>query len=131
MVREFGLSTELGPIGYPAGGSVFLGGGGPGLSSRPFAEATQATIDREVARLLHAAEQRATDLLATHQSQLRALAELLVDQETVDGAAVYQIAGQPVPTHTGAGDTVAPRRIAAVGPSLVKTSDARGGERAG
>src|SRR5215469_1715933 len=43
MVREFGLSQKLGPIGYPEGGSVFLGsGGGPGMSSRPFAEATQA-----------------------------------------------------------------------------------------
>ena len=29
MVREFGLSPTLGPIGYPEGGSVFLGGGGP------------------------------------------------------------------------------------------------------
>ena len=48
MVREFGLSKTLGPIGYPEGGSVFLGGGGPGMSSRPFAEATQAEIDREV-----------------------------------------------------------------------------------
>jgi len=45
MVREFGLSPALGPVGYPEGGSVFLGGGGPGLSSRPFAETTQATID--------------------------------------------------------------------------------------
>ena len=52
MVREFGLSPALGPVGYPEGGSVFLGGGGPGLSSRPFAETTQATIDAEVARLL-------------------------------------------------------------------------------
>src|SRR5207344_1447223 len=48
MVREFGLSSKLGPVGYPEGGSVFLGGGGgQGLSSRPFAEATQATIDSE------------------------------------------------------------------------------------
>ena len=28
MVREFGLSSTLGPVGYPSGGSVFLGGGG-------------------------------------------------------------------------------------------------------
>ena len=61
MVREFGLSPTLGPIGYPEGGSVFLGGGGPGMSSRPFAEATQAEIDREVSRLLREAEERAVD----------------------------------------------------------------------
>src|SRR6202040_1572371 len=28
MVREFGLSETLGPIGYPEGGAVFLGSGG-------------------------------------------------------------------------------------------------------
>src|SRR5205823_10636121 len=45
MVREFGLSPKLGPVGYPEGGSVFLGGGGgQGLSSRPFAQATQALV---------------------------------------------------------------------------------------
>ena len=27
MVREFGLSSAIGPVGYPVGGSVFLGGG--------------------------------------------------------------------------------------------------------
>ncbi len=57
MVREFGLSPTLGPVGYPEGGSVFLGGGGHGLSSRPFAEATQAAIDAEVSRLLREAEE--------------------------------------------------------------------------
>src|ERR1700678_444095 len=56
MVGEFGLSERLGPIGYPEGGSVFLGGGGAGMSSRPFAEATQAIIDEEVSRLLRHAE---------------------------------------------------------------------------
>ena len=37
MIREFGMSPVLGPVGYPDGGSVFLGGGGPGMSSRPYA----------------------------------------------------------------------------------------------
>src|SRR6202046_4585299 len=48
MVREFGLSPALGPVGYPEGGSVFLGGGGQGLSSRPYAEATPAALGGEV-----------------------------------------------------------------------------------
>ena len=63
MVREFGLSEKLGPIGYPEGGSVFLGGGGSAMSSRPFAEATQAAIDEEVSRLLRQAEARAIEVL--------------------------------------------------------------------
>jgi cell division protease FtsH len=102
MVREFGLSPALGPVGYPEGGSVFLGGGGgAGLSSRPFAEATQATIDSEVARLLREAEQTAISLIRTHRTELDELVNLLLETETVDGAEVYRIVGRPVPTgHT-------------------------------
>ncbi len=110
MVREFGLSSALGPVGYPQGGSVFLGGGGAELSSRPFAEQTQAAIDTEVSRLLRDAERRATELLKQHRNDLDRLADLLVDQETVDGSAVYRLVGVPEPEgRTGATD-VAPHR---------------------
>ncbi len=97
MVREFGLSAELGPVGYPEGGSVFLGGGGGGLSSRPFSEQTQAVIDTEVARLLREAEQAAIELIRSHRSQLDELVALLLEHETVDSAQVYRIVGRPVP----------------------------------
>jgi cell division protease FtsH len=95
MVREFGLSEKLGPVGYPEGGSVFLGGGGPGVSSRPFAEATQAEIDAEVSRLLRQAERRAVELLSEHRAELDALVGLLLERETVDGSEVYRLAGRP------------------------------------
>jgi cell division protease FtsH len=112
MVREFGLSPALGPVGYPEGGSVFLGGGGPGLSSRPFAEATQAAIDAEVSRLLREAEERATELLTAHRRELDDLAGLLLEDETVDGAAVYGLVGRPVPADSAVGEAIAPRRAA-------------------
>jgi len=111
MVREFGLSAELGPVGYPQGGSVFLGGGN-GFSSRPFAESTQATIDAEVARLLREAEQTAVDLISSHRDMLHRLVELLLDRETVDGADVYRIAGRPVPVHRPEEVAIAPRAAA-------------------
>ncbi len=114
MVREFGLSPELGPVGYPEGGSVFLGSGGGGLSSRPFAEATQATIDREVARLLREAEENAINKIRTHREQLDQLVSLLLERETVDGSEVYRIAGRPVPVGRSADElTVAPQAVAA------------------
>jgi cell division protease FtsH len=113
MVREFGLSPALGPVGYPEGGSVFLGGGGgPGVSSRPFAEATQAEIDSEVSRLLREAEETATTLLRSHQKELRQLADLLVEKETVDGNAVYTLLDVPPPEHQQEGTTLAPERPA-------------------
>ena len=113
MVREFGLSATLGPIGYPLGGSVFLGGGGTEFSSRPFAESTQGVIDAEVARLLREAEGHATELLGTHRAELDKLVELLLESETVDGATVYALVGATAPTDTSGGETMAPRRVAA------------------
>jgi cell division protease FtsH len=112
MVREFGLSPAIGPVGYPEGGSVFLGGGGPGMSSRPFAEATQAEIDSEVSRLLREAEEHAIELLRSHQDQLRRLVSVLVEKETVDGDVVYDVLGLPHPEHIPDGTTVAPHRAA-------------------
>ncbi|MGC8509540.1 MAG: ATP-dependent zinc metalloprotease FtsH [Acidimicrobiales bacterium] len=107
MVREFGMSPALGPVGYPSGGSVFLGEGGNSMSSRPFAEATQAAIDAEVARILHEAEQRAMAIVKEHRDVLDQLVALLVANETVDGAVVYQLAGRPEPSGAG-GVTVSP-----------------------
>jgi cell division protease FtsH len=116
MVREFGLSKTLGPVGYPEGGSVFLGSGGPGMSSRPFAEATQAEIDREVAMLLRQAEKRAIELLTEHRSVLDALTNLLLESETVNGSEVYRLAGLPdrsaLPPSVATPATVAPRAVA-------------------
>ena len=111
MVREFGLSPELGPIGYPEGGSVFLGGGGSELSSRPFAEQTQAAIDQAVEKLLRQAEKEAMQLIRDNLDKLHKLVDRLMAEETVDGSEVYAIAGVKAPQ--GTGETMAPRRAAA------------------
>jgi cell division protease FtsH len=133
MVREFGLSGKLGPVGYPEGGSMFLGsGGGPGLSSRPYAESTQAVIDQEVSRLLREAEQRAVTLIRTHQGDLTRLSDLLVERETVDGDEVYRLLGLPVPEHAPEGQEIAPGRAAAGPPVPPATAvPAAGGARGG
>ena len=113
MVREFGLSSALGPVGYPQGGSMYLDSGGPGLSSRPYAESTQAVIDREVSRLLREAEERAVDLLRGHESQLDQLASLLIDQETVGGEEVYRLLGLAPPERIDDAPTIAPHLVPA------------------
>ncbi|KJE23912.1 ATP-dependent metalloprotease FtsH [Frankia torreyi] len=86
MVREFGLSSAIGPVGYGSQNPQYLGG--EELVSRPYSEQTQRLIDSEVARLLREAEARAIDLLSTHRYALDALSALLLEQETVDGSAV-------------------------------------------
>jgi hypothetical protein len=106
---------------------VFLGGGGPGLSSRPFAEKTQATIDEEVARLLREAEQSAVALIHAHRAELGQLVELLLEKETVDGEAGYQIVGKPVYPGTGARSWRLPH-LPGQGPGLrPRTDQARRG----
>ena len=69
------------------------------MSSRPFAEATQAEIDSEVSRLLREAEARAIGLLRAHEAELRSVVDLLLERETVDGDAVYRVLGMEPPEH--------------------------------
>ena len=98
MVREFGLSKTLGPIGYPEGGSVVPGRRRGRVSSRPFAEATQAEIDNEVSRLLRQAEERAIVLLKGHRHELDSLVELSCWRwKPWTAPHVYRLAGQPRP----------------------------------
>lgn len=97
MVREFGLSPELGPIGYGAEGASrdnpFAG--------RPYSEETQRSVDREVSRLLREAEIRATSLLRMHRAELDRVVALLLDRETIDGADLADPAAGPRPPQTG------------------------------
>ena len=130
MVREFGLSKTLGPVGYPEGGSAFLGSNGQQFASRPFAEATQAEIDTEVSRMLREAEARAVKLLKEHRAQLDQLAALLQEQETVDGSDVYRIAGRPdrsatVPPMPAITPMGSPRAAATAAATAPATADAK------
>jgi len=96
MVREFGLSPALGPIGYGSGAAQYLGGGtSDDALPRPYSEQTQRIVDEETARLLRQAEERAVDLLRDHRVALDALAELLAARETVDGAVVLEVLRRP------------------------------------
>jgi cell division protease FtsH len=92
MIREFGMSKALGPVGFSGGGPLFLGG--EEVRSRPYAEATQRVIDEEVSGLLREAERRALDLLGEHRDALDRLTELLLERETVDGTDVDEILGR-------------------------------------
>ena len=91
MVVEFGLSSDLGPVGYAAGSPQYLGQVPEEMLRRPYSEQTQHAVDREVARLLRRAEDRAVALLRAHRGALDRLAGLLQEQETLDGTVVRQV----------------------------------------
>jgi cell division protease FtsH len=99
MVRDWGMSPRLGPVGFSSDGPSYLGV--EDARSRGYAEQTQRVIDEEVSRLLREAEQRATDVLSTHRDALDRLTELLLEKETVDGSAVYALVGRSQPGDHG------------------------------
>jgi cell division protease FtsH len=91
MVREFGMSPRLGPVGFSEEGPQYLGPAQ--ISSRPYAEETQRVIDEEVARLLNEADDRAGELLESHRDSLEKVVALLLEKETIDGEDVERMLG--------------------------------------
>jgi cell division protease FtsH len=91
MVREFGMSPRLGPVGFSDEGPHYLGAGQ--ATSRPYAEQTQRVIDEEVSRLLNEADVRASQLLESRRDALDEVVDLLLQHETIDGDAVVAAVG--------------------------------------
>jgi cell division protease FtsH len=92
MVREFGMSQALGPVGFASASPMYLGT--EQVRSRPYAEATQRVVDEEVGKLLREAEGRARAMLSGHRDALERLTELLLERETVDGTDVDEALGR-------------------------------------
>ena len=108
MVREYGMSKRLGPVGFASGSPMYLGT--EEVHRRAYAEETQRVIDQEVEALLRGAEQRALDLLSSHRDALDRLIEDLLAHETVDGEAVLAaISGTGRPTEPAASGGPLPR----------------------
>ena len=83
MVTRFGMSDKLGPVALGrAQGGMFLGR--DIAAERDFSEDTAATIDSEVSDLVDTAYARATKVLVDNRIVLDELAEMLVENETVD-----------------------------------------------
>ncbi len=93
MVKEWGLSPRLGPIGYGSDGPAYLSGS-PFGQERPYAEGTQQAIDEEVTRLLREAEERAHELLSENSIALDAVIAVLLEKETISGEELMDIVGQ-------------------------------------
>jgi cell division protease FtsH len=91
MVRDWGLSQRLGPIGFA--GSPSRGLGPDGFARTPYAEATQQVIDEEVARLLREAEETATELLRSNRAPFDRVVEALLEHETIDGSDLLALLG--------------------------------------
>ena len=89
MVREWGMSSKIGPQAWGSQGQVFLGEGL--MSSREYSDDTARVIDEEVERILREQEQRCRETLHENRNGLDLVARALLEQETIDGAEVSRL----------------------------------------
>jgi cell division protease FtsH len=90
MVTRFGMSDRLGPIALGRSqGGMFLGR--DIMAERDFSEETAATIDDEVRNLVEQAYRRAKVVLTENRLVLNALADMLIERETVDSEELQEL----------------------------------------
>lgn len=90
MVMHYGMSDRLGMIQYGETQEyVFLGR--DMARSKSYSEATAQAIDGEVKRLIDEGYQRAKDVIDQHRDKLEAIANALLEFETLDGSQVEEI----------------------------------------
>jgi len=114
MVREWGMSEQLGPMAWDGQNQVFLGD--DLMTSRDYSDETARVIDQEVQQILAQQESRCRDLLAEHRHALDLVARALLEHETIDGAEVARLvelagsgpAGGPTRTENGSSSPAEP-----------------------
>lgn len=82
MITHFGMSAELGPIYLGGEQEVFLGRDFA-QQSRNYSETMAAKVDQEVHSYLQRAYERAEKVLSENMETLKALAETLMEKETI------------------------------------------------
>jgi cell division protease FtsH len=91
MVCDWGMSDKLGPLHFgKQQGEVFLGRDFND-SSKDYSEQTAVEIDSEVKTFVTANYDRARKIVVDNLDKLKALAEALLEYETVDGAEIDAI----------------------------------------
>ncbi|MGH8988114.1 MAG: ATP-dependent zinc metalloprotease FtsH [Acidimicrobiales bacterium] len=100
MVREWGMSEEIGPMAWGSQGQVFLGE--DLMHTRDYSEDTSRVIDDEVERILRTQEERAMQLLVRHRGGLDKVAHALLEVESIDGDEVRRLVDEAFgrPVHT-------------------------------
>jgi cell division protease FtsH len=115
MVGRWGMSDAIGPIAVTDGRQ-----NGPLLpGSMPASEPTQEIVDQEVRRIVDESERDVIALLSEHRDQLDALANALLDRETLDQQEAYEVAGVP-PVHV---DPVEEAKATTAAPAASTSAD--------
>ena len=84
MVTKYGMSERLGAIAYGSGEEeVFLGR--DFTKEKNYSEETSAIIDEEVKKIIDNGYQKAVKLLSDNMDKLKAVANVLLEKEKIDG----------------------------------------------
>ncbi len=98
MVTRYGMSDKLGSVAYERDPRSLLAGPNPlplGPREREFGEATADAIDAEVRRIVDSALDRTLSLLRERRDALDRGVRQLLEKETLDEAALRQLASPP------------------------------------
>jgi cell division protease FtsH len=90
MVCQWGMSEKIGPMTFPRGEEhPFLGM--KLAEEKTFSEEMAWLIDQEISSLIRSAEGKSQELLTANRQKLDALAEALLEEETLTGERVDEI----------------------------------------
>jgi len=94
MVTRWGMSEKLGTVQLAPRENPYLGGGSfP--SEKPLSEETARDVDEEVLRIMDESHEEALRLLTKYRKELDALAQALLERETLDEAEILEVTGLP------------------------------------
>jgi cell division protease FtsH len=100
MVTRLGMSEGLGPMVFGQKEElIFLGR--EISEQRDYSETIAEKIDEEVRKLVQEAHERAREILIEYRAQLDAIAQTLIELETINREAFEALFEQPVPEKNG------------------------------
>ncbi len=93
MVTRWGMSDRLGMIQLAPKINPYLANQSSAYGTKPFSDHTARAIDDEVLRIINDCHDEARRLLREHRTELDALAEALLEQETLNEQEILQVTG--------------------------------------
>ena len=82
MVTKYGMSDKMGPVALEGEqGRALLG---TGIDGKEYSEKVSAEIDAEVRKIIDGAYKKAEKILKDHRKTLNAIAERLIEVETLE-----------------------------------------------
>ena len=97
MVGTYGMSEKIGTVAFDAGSDEVFIGKSMG-HTRPYSEKTAAEMDEEIRAIIDQCYDRARAILSQRRAALEAVAQHLLQHETLDGAAFEALYSENTPT---------------------------------